>query len=183
MRNDIFSGCEFFGYKKYSKKWTVNDEDLKEFSTILSDHIDDIGNDLPVYYPSPSSFKYPKYSLVSKQNVEDFDYSDITSFKFDLDDMFDEINSAENLLLNSQSGHELFKVELALEIPRFKDDFSSDKIPGHILDHRYSKENELELLMKWKYFSQEESTWVKYENFKNYFFVKSYYLKQINQKE
>ena len=57
--------------------------------------------------------------MVSKQNVEDFDYSDITSFKFDLDDMFDEINSAENLLLNSQSGHELFKVELALEIPRY----------------------------------------------------------------
>ena len=112
MRNDIFSGCEFFGYKKYYKKWTVNDEDLKEFSTILSDHIDDIGNDLPVYYPSPSSFKYPKYSLVSKQNVEDFDYSDITSFKFDLDDMFDEINSAEYLLLNSQTGHKLLRLNL-----------------------------------------------------------------------
>ena len=36
--------------------------------------------------------------------------------------------------------------------------------------------------MKWKYLSNEESTWVFYDHYKKLYFVKSFYLKNIKNK-
>jgi len=84
--------------------------------------------------------------------------------------------------LESKSGHEFFKVDILLpEKPTFQVENNSDKIPGRIIDHRISNSNKIEILMKWKYLSLEESTWVKYKYFKHNYFVKSYYLKNIKK--
>ena len=57
----------------------------------------------------------------------------------------------------------------------------TDKVPGKVLDFRINEEAKIELLMKWKYLSLEYSSWVLYEHYKDYYFVKTYYLKYIKK--
>jgi len=98
------------------------------------------------------------------------------------------MEKAENLLLLSTSGHDFFKVKID---EGDQDTFITekdktpgkikDKTPGKILNHR-EKDGDLELLMKWKYLSYDESTWIKKEQYQHLYVVKMYCLKNLNNK-
>jgi len=182
FKNNINDGCEFFGYKKYTKKWSENDNEVITLSNIFSIFLDEILEDKQIFYPPIKGFKYSKFDQVKKEYLEDFSDNLTLLYKFELDDLFDDVEKTEQLLLESKSGHEFFKVDILLpEKPTFQVENNSDKIPGRIIDHRISNSNKIEILMKWKYLSLEESTWVKYKYFKHNYFVKSYYLKNIKK--
>ena len=61
----------------------------------------------------------------------------------------------------------------------FEVDDRTEKVPGKIISHRKSEDDSLELLMKWKYLSYDESTWVKFEYYKNLLIVTEYLNKNI----
>ena len=50
----------------------------------------------------------------------------------------------------------------------------TDKESGKVISHRKVNEDEYEILMKWKYLSYDESTWVKLEDYKKLNIVKEY---------
>ena len=97
--------------------------------------------------------------------------------------MEEEIDKTEELLLTSKLGHSFFQVEInEPEYPSFKRELGlTDKVPGKILNHRFGKNDVIELLMKWKYLSYEEATWVLYTDYKKITFVKLYYIENISK--
>ena len=170
----------FFGYKKYAKKWNEEDEEVINIKNLLKILIINIQNDEVFLYPKIHSYHFPKYSNVDKLFLEpDLFSNDLFEFSFNLDEICEEMENAERLLLDSKSGHEFFKVVVD-EGDREQfiiEKEITDKIPGKILNHRTINTGEIELLMKWKYLSYEESTWIKKEDYDHIYEVKLYCIK------
>ena len=111
------------------------------------------------------------------------DEFDFFKFSFNLDDIIEDMDKADRFLVLSTSGHDFFKVKVD---EGEKDTFITekdltDKIPAKILDHR-EKDGDIELLMKWKYLSYDESTWIKKNQYQHLFVVKMYCLKYLDNK-
>ena len=176
----------FFGYKKYPKNWKVEDEEVQSIKLIVKNHLRKIFNDDYFLYPQIQSFHYPKISNIKLICLEDVlfeEENDFFNFSFNLDEIIEDMEKAENLLLLSTSGHDFFKVKVD---EGDQDTFITekdikDKTPGKILTHR-EKDGDLELLMKWKYLSYDESTWIKKEQYQHLYVVKMYCLKNLNNK-
>ena len=101
----------FFGYKKYAKKWNEEDEEVINIKNFLKILINNIQNDEVFLYPKIQSYHYTKYSNVDKLFLEpDLFSNDLFEFSFNLDEICEEMENAERLLLDSKSGHEFFKV-------------------------------------------------------------------------
>jgi hypothetical protein len=96
--------------------------------------------------------------------------------KFDSDIIFDEMENAEDLLLNSRSGFNFYGIDIDYgDNEEFHTEYKrSDKIPGKILSHRIMDDDSIEILMKWKYLSYEESTWIKIDQYKDLLIVRDY---------
>ena len=56
----------FFGYKKYPKKWKEEDEEVEKIKNLLQILIINIQNDEVFLYPKIQSYHYPKYSNFNK---------------------------------------------------------------------------------------------------------------------
>jgi len=183
FKQDINVEAGFFGYKKYSKNWNENSEEVIQLIDIIKEHIQNILNDVACFYPKIQSYHYPKYSKVEKDSIDDLSDIDKERLVFNLEDLMEEIEKSETLLLKSKSGHEYYKIDIPeTEIPVYPIETNfSDKVPGKVLDYRYNKDEELEILMKWKYLSLEDSNWVLYQNYKQYYAVKAYYIKYIKK--
>ena len=83
---------------------------------------------------------------------------------------------AENLLLNSKSGNQFYGVVIdwGHKLVFETEDNFSDKVPGKILSHKYDKQGKIKLLLKWKYLSYDESTWVLLELYNDLLIVRDY---------
>jgi hypothetical protein len=179
--NKMKYAFDFFGYRKSTQTFNENSLPVTKLLPILNDHLDKISNNLPCIYPKIKSFHYPKNSIISHEYIDDLPDDDTLRYSFDQDELFNEIDKIESLLVYSTSGHRNFKVQIEEPaIPIFAQElYMTDKVPGKVLDYRINDETKIELLMKWKYLSLEDSSWVLYEHYKDYYFVKTYYLKYI----
>ena len=181
--NSIDGENEFFGYKKTPLKYTTSDDSVIQIKNIIENHLDQIINDEPFFYPKPNSYHYPKFSDLKLLSINNFDMDleeEIYLFKFDEDSIFDEMEKAEFLLMESKSGNKYYGVDIdEPEEPIFEVEDRTDKVPGKIISHRMLEDKTIELLMKWKYLSIDESTWVKYDIYKDQLIVKEYLTKII----
>jgi len=137
---------------------------------LLKKLIKSIKNQDDLLYPPIQSYHSPRYSNIKKMTIHQDRENGLYLFSFNLDDIIEEMEKAESLLLNSKSGHQYFQVDIDegnMEIFNQEKD-ATEKVPGKILNHRIIKEGEIELLMKWKYLSYDESTWIKYEQYKHF---------------
>lgn len=181
---EIEDNYGFFGYKKYKKKYNEKDEEVIQLNSILLEHLKNILKNQPCIYPKIKGYHYGKFSSIKLLTPEEFDEDEnISLYKLNEDDLVEEISRTEELLLTSKSGHTFFQVEFDRpEYPLFKREPGlTDKVPGKILDHRIGKNDDIELLMKWKYLSYDEATWVLYIDYSNIIFVKLYYHKNISK--
>jgi hypothetical protein len=181
--NKMKYAFDFFGYKKSTQTFNENSLQVTKLLPILNDQLDKISNNLPCIYPKIKSYHYPKNSIISLEYIDDLSDEDTVRYRFDQDELFNEIDKIESLLVYSNSGHQNFKVHIEEpDIPIFAQELNmTDKVPGKVLDYRINDEEKIELLMKWKYLSLEDSSWVLYEHYKDYYFVKTYYLKYIKK--
>jgi len=179
--SEVEEGSKFFGYKKYTKIWKEEDEEVVSIIQLLKNLIKSIKNQDAFLYPPIQSYHYAKYLNVKKMTIHQDKDNGIYLFSFNLDDITEEIEKAESLLLNSKSGHQYFQVDIDegdIEIYDEEKD-TTDKVPGKIVNHRTVEDGQIELLMKWKYLSYDESTWIKYEQYKHLYVVKMYCLKNL----
>src|SRR5687767_12396533 len=61
----------FFGYKKFPKKWKVEDEEVKTIKLIVKNLLRRIIQDENFLYPQIQSFHYPKISNINLLRLED----------------------------------------------------------------------------------------------------------------
>jgi len=174
----------FFGYSKTPKKWSHSNIEVIELEKLMLKHINLIIDNQPFLYPDPKTYHYQKYPKINLLSISDFtiDIEDeIYLFSFDEDVIFEEIESAETLLLESKSGNKYFGVDFDYgddnSIEFTVEPSSTDKIPGKVLSHRKMDDGSVEILMKWKYLSYEDSSWVNFEPYKTLLFVKEYFNK------
>ena len=112
----------FFGYKKYTKKYSSVDEEVMEINSILKHHFKNISKNQPCIYPKIKGYHYSKFSTLNLLTPEEFIEDDhITLYKLNEDDLVEEIDKTEELLLTSKSGHPFFQVVIEEpEVPSFK---------------------------------------------------------------
>ena len=131
----------FFGYKKYTKKYNTDDEEVIQLNSLLTDHLKNILKNQPCIYPKIKGYHYSKFSNINLLSPEEFsDDQHISKYKLNEDDLVEEIDKTEQLLLTSKSGHPFFEVFVEEpEYHSFKNEKGlTDKVPGKILDHRIS---------------------------------------------
>jgi hypothetical protein len=123
-------------------------------------------------YPQIKGYHYPKYSSIQLQSFDDLEEDDVIYNKYNYNNLEDELTEqfekTITLLMESKSGHKNFQVEIdaASEEDFDTEPTITDKTPGKVLDHRYWLD-ELQILMKWKYLSYEDSLWVPYQHYKH----------------
>ena len=180
----INNECEFFGYKNVVE-WTHSDKEVLKLNNILLNHLENINLNQPFLYPDPKLYHYPKISSINLLSLNDFNIEideEIPLLIFDDDILFDEIEKTQSLLLDSKSGYKYYGITKDYEDMEISFNIESqltDKEPGKVISHRKVNDNEYEILMKWKYLSYYESTWVKLENYKKLNILKEYIHKFI----
>jgi len=175
----INNDTAFFGYKN-PVEWTNSDEEVLQLNEILLNHLENIHLKKPFLYPEPKIYHYPKISSIVLLSAKDFTIEmdeEIPLLIFDDDLLFDEIEKTETLLLESKSGNKYYGI--TKDFGDMEKSFNTesqltDKEPGKVISHRKNIDNDYEILMKWKYLSYDESTWVKLEDYKMLTFFKEY---------
>jgi hypothetical protein len=175
----ITNESEFFGYKKTPVEWTNIDKEVLILKEILFNHLENISLQNPFLYPNPKRFHYPKFSTIGLLSVKNFTIEmedEIQLLVFDEDILFDEIDKTQTLLLESKSGNKFYGItkDYGEKITFESESKITDKVPGKVISHRKNIEGFYEILIKWKYLSYDESTWVKLEQYKQLIIVKEY---------
>jgi hypothetical protein len=176
---DFNQDNDFFGYNKTPKIWKHSDKEVIEIHQLLQNHLNLIIDKDSFLYPEPKTYHYPKFSTIKLLSIYDFNEKieeELVLFKFNEDSIFEDMEHAENLLINSKSGNKFYGVILDWGDKLLFDSENtfSDKVPGKILSHKYDKKGNIKLLMKWKYLSYDESTWVLLELYRDLLIVKDY---------
>ena len=115
---------DFFGYKKSTQTFNENSLPVTKLLPILNDQLDKISNNLPCIYPKIKSYHYPKYPIISLEYIDDLSDEDTVLYRFDQDELFNEIYKIEPLLVYSNSVHQNLKSILRNGI------YLTDKVPG-----------------------------------------------------
>lgn len=155
------NGYTFFGYKKHIKQWNYEDPIIITLTSLLNSHLHNIADNNMCIYPIIKAYNYPKFEMITLEYINsEEEYT--KTLKFSLDETINEIDRTESLLEDSRSGYNYFGVEIDDGGKEFfsDDDDSRDKTIGKVLNHRIGKSGDLELLIKWKYLSYDESTWI-----------------------
>jgi len=172
IQESICQGLSFFGYSDSPRTFTDDDYEVKRCIEIFKTHINNIVGDKLCIYPERSRFTYAKYSEVtlSKPSTKNF-----KRLRVLLDDIEEEANKVEVLLESSKAGSEYYGREIMSdESSEYEVETTNwERTIGSVIKHRYAREN-LQLLIKWKYLSLEDSTWVEADKISNNIIIKTY---------